>query len=421
MSDEARWMRSLKRAYLPVVVALFVLAWLKGFRFPNLWSATHFAFNYSQGFVRRGLVGEVARQLWGDDVYRYETFVVFAFVVFFFTVVGFAWAIRRALVNDPRDLGLKVAVLVFASSPGLVFFIHSIGYNDYFGILLVLIVLFLASRSRSTFALFYWVVLISIVSALIHEGLAVMFGPILVLAMVCHVLRRAEAAPMSRGLTVALVAHTVAATLILLSLSTLVSSIGVEDLDRVQALREYVTQHADFPIRPKAFDALQRSSEQNLTRLMPWYWSVKSHVDVAIPSWQAFFPGFLWMLAYGVLAVRRARVPSSSRWILAVLFVLASLAPLAFNFVGWDWGRWNGLALLACFSSIMTLKSYFPTRAEDTTPVHVLSTGIIAVAIGLASTTPLFDGFQVEFFPFQAHQDTLERLIEDGFQYRPRG
>ena len=412
---------SIDRIFLPVALTIFVISWLKGFRFPNLWSATHFAFNYSQGFVRRGLIGEIARQLGGEHVFRYETFVGVAFVVFLAAAVGFIWLIRRALASDPRDSGFKTAVLVFGSSPGLIFFIHTIGYNDYFGILLVLGVLFYASRSRSRFGLFYWIVAASVVSALIHEGLAIMFGPVLMLAMACHILRLSEQAPLTRPLVLNLLIHAAVTTAILLSLSSIVSLIGVEDLERVQALQTYVEKHADFPIRPKAFDALQRSSKENLTRLMPWYWSVSGHWIGAILSWKAFVPGFLWLLVYGVVSVRRTRVPKKSSWILCTFFIVAALAPLAFNFVGWDWGRWNGLSLIASFTSLATLKLFFPTRAEDSTPPHLVTAGIMATAIGLASTTPLFDGFQVQFFPFQAHEDLLKMLLEDGFQYRPQG
>ncbi len=420
MNDVAPSPRSrLTRVYGPVVVAVFFLTWLKGFRFPNLWAATHFAFNYSQGFVRRGLVGEVARQLLGERAFSYNTFVIFALGVFMLVCFALGRLILRALRSDAEDLALKVAIVVFAASPGLIFFVHAVGYNDYLGVLLVLGVLFATSRRHRSFAIFYWVVGLSIVSALIHEGLAVMFGPVLVLAMGCHILRRASFAPLSSTTWLLLIGHAAVATLILLSLSSLVSLMGSEEAERILALQKYVVEHADFPIRPKAFQALQRSSKEALMQTMPWYWSLEGHWVGALQSWKAFFPGYLWLLVYGLFAVRRAPAPEGSRWILATLFVAASTAPLFFNLVAWDWGRWNGLALMASFISLLTLKLYFPTQERDDTPIHLLSTGVIVAALGLASTTPLFDNFTVQFFPFTAHEKMLETIIQDGFQYRP--
>ncbi len=412
--------QKLHRVFVTTAVAIFFITWLKGFRFPNLWGATHFAFNYSQGFVRRGLVGEIARRIGGDSVFRYNTFVVFAFTVFFIVTACLVLAIRRALLSDPRDLGLKVAVLVFGASPGLVFFVHSVGYNDYIGILLVLVALLALCRLRSRYAIFYWVAITSVVSALVHEGLAIMFGPILIFAMACHILRLATASPLSGRTWLLLLTHAAVTSGFLLSLSSIISTIGVEDLGRVQALERHVIAHTDYPTRTHAFIALQRSSKENLLRLMPWYWSEKGHYPGAIQSWQAFAPSFVWMLVYGTSAVRRAPVLRPMRWVLTLLFWVASLAPLAFNFIGWDWGRWNGLALLASFSALLALKLYFPSRAADSSSPMLLGVGLVVAALGLSSTTPLFDNFDVQFFPFTAHQQLIERLIEDGFQYRPR-
>ena len=40
-------------AFFAIAVVVSLTTFLKGFRMPNAWAATHFAFNYSQGFVRR--------------------------------------------------------------------------------------------------------------------------------------------------------------------------------------------------------------------------------------------------------------------------------------------------------------------------------------------------------------------------------
>ena len=42
------------------------------------------------------------------------------------------------------------------------------------------------------------------------------------------------------------------------------------------------------------------------------------------------------------------------------------------------------------------------------------------MAIGLASTTALFDAFQVQYFPFQQHVEFFEQWIEKDFTHRPQ-
>lgn len=390
--------------------SVFVLTWLKGFRLPNLWSANLFAFNYSQGFVRRGLVGELARRLGGEQVFRYELFVYFAFGLFFLTALSLGILIRKALRADRRDWGFRVAVLVFAASPGLVFFVHVIGYTDYVGVLFVSLLLLWGAKTARFFALFYVVVGTCAVFSLVHEGLSLLLGPALVFLMICHVFRLATVNLLSRRQWLLLLAHTVLATLLILAMSSLVSLIGVEELERVQALRKYIETHADYPVRVDAFDALQRSSRENLTRLMPWYWTLDRHVREAKLSWVAFAPGALWLLVYGLSAIKRAPLLRSGAWVVGSFFVLASLAPHLFNLVGWDWGRWNAFALLSSFLCLLTLKLYFPTTQGDNSQPWLLSSGVIATFVGLASTTPLFDGVQVQFFPFGEHQKLLELL-----------
>ncbi len=304
-------------AYAWVAGAVFVLTWLKGFRLPNLWSANLFAFNYSQGFVRRGLIGEMARRLGGEEVFRYELFVYFAFALFFVTALSLGLLIRKALQSDRQDIGFKVAILVFAASPALVFFVHVIGYTDYVGVLFVLWLVLWGHRSKHPYAIFYGIVGASIVFSLVHEGLSLLLGPALVFLMVCHVLRLAGASLLSRGQWLLLLAHGLVATLMILSMSSAVSLIGVEELERVQALRHYIETHADFPVRVDAFDALQRSSKENLTRLMPWYWTLDRHLVLAQRSWAAFAPGALWLFAYGLFAIYRAPLLRPAKWLVA--------------------------------------------------------------------------------------------------------
>ena len=42
-----------ERLLLALVVILFLYSILRGIRFPNLWAATHFYFNYDPGFIKR--------------------------------------------------------------------------------------------------------------------------------------------------------------------------------------------------------------------------------------------------------------------------------------------------------------------------------------------------------------------------------
>src|SRR4051812_36450618 len=136
------------RSWRPFVVVawlVFAVALLKGLRMPSLWAATHLTFNYSHGFIRRGLIGELIRVLGrGGRLYNYAFLAGTSIVLLVAVAVVLGLVIRKALRADRGDVGLQGAVLVFAASPGLVFFIHEIGYFDYVGFLLLLLFMLFA-------------------------------------------------------------------------------------------------------------------------------------------------------------------------------------------------------------------------------------------------------------------------------------
>jgi hypothetical protein len=59
-----------RRHFAIVAWLVFAVSLLKGLRMPSSWSATHMTFNYSHGFIRRGLIGEVLRLVGGARPYN---------------------------------------------------------------------------------------------------------------------------------------------------------------------------------------------------------------------------------------------------------------------------------------------------------------------------------------------------------------
>ena len=138
--------------------------------------------------------------------------------------------------------------------------------------------------------------------------------------------------------------------------AVLLSRSGAEHADRVQALTKFMHEHADFPIRKDAVETLTRSSEENIRRIIPWYWRQPESQQRAADDLSAFLPGLFVMIYYAVISLRRLALPRAQFWPLLLAFAAASVSPLFMNFAGWDWPRWNGLALVTCMVSILALK-----------------------------------------------------------------
>ena len=182
--------------HIPFITALvFAVSMFKGLRMPSLWAATHMTFNYSQGFLRRGLFGQVLRIFGEERIYRYNFLFLCAVVLFVLAAIALLLLIRRMFAGERGDRGLQAATLVLAASPGMVFLVHEIGYLDYMGIVAVPLFVLWAARSRRLFLVFYVAIPISIILALIHESMIVMFAPAMLFTLVCHITTRGTGLP----------------------------------------------------------------------------------------------------------------------------------------------------------------------------------------------------------------------------------
>lgn len=122
-----------------LAMAALGYALLAGLRWPGQWAMTHLLFDYSHGFIKRGLVGEGLRLLIGDVV-PYAALAAFCFSVFaawIAMLLILVWSVARSL----PQVWLFVAVAFL--SPGFVFTVNIVGYPDHLGLLVVLVCLVL--------------------------------------------------------------------------------------------------------------------------------------------------------------------------------------------------------------------------------------------------------------------------------------
>ena len=409
--------RASERAFAVIVWIVSSLTFLKGFRFPSLWCATHFTFNYSQGFVRRGLVGELARRIGGDDVYKYNVFLGLSFVIFGAVATLLCVGVQRVLREHPGNWAFRAALLVFCASPGTVFLVHLVGYFDFLGLLSLLALLWFGVRARGGFSVFYVLGGLGCVLPLIHEGLLVMFGPSALFVGVCQWLRAlGDREPGARDWSL-LAAHVMGSVLLVCAVSYAVS--GTTALPTQQALQRFATQHADFKLRPDAFQVLSQSTRHNILVVVPGYWSWPFGRTLALRGQIAFVPGFLFLLYCGAREIWAARRAKTLRVALLLLFVAAAIAPEAMNVVGWDWPRWNSMALMSALICMLAYQLYFPSAKRARPSLSLLTLGVALTSIGLASTTMLFDNYQVQFFPFDQQFEFMNRVLDGNFRYRP--
>ena len=411
---------------LIIVAGVFAVSLLKGLRMPNLWSATHMTFNYSQGFIRRGLFGQVLRVLGGRSIYHYNNLALIAVVLFALAVLAMARLIRRMLATVGGDRGIVAATLVFAASPGIVFLAHEIGYLDYVGFIALPLFIVWGATTRRLWPIFYVAIALSVVLALIHESMIIMFAPTMWLVLASHVLKQDRARSLSRGTRWLLAAHAAAAALVALAASSVIGTVGTKSPVSIHALQASIQRYANFPLRGDGFEALYRPVRDNLLHLMPWFWKSPDNQRYLLDGILASLPGLVALVTYGIRLIARLPLPSLPRLLLGALFLAATLAPQLLNFVGWDSARWNTISFVAAFCSIAALRLLFRPgpadprryRIEDPWAITLAAVGIVC---GLTADYNrfLFDGYVVRWFPFDTQWRSLLELLHGNFTFLP--
>jgi hypothetical protein len=416
------------RRHVTFIVALvFAVSVLKGVRMPNLWAATHMTFNYTHGFIRRGLFGQILRTIGGRRVYQYNILALCAAALFVLLAIVMIRFVRRTLHTGADDVGLQAAVLAIASSPAVVFLAHEIGYFDYLGLLGTLPFILWSARSTRLYRMFYVAVPISVVLALIHESMIIMFAPTMLFAMICHIATCARGGRLPRRTRLALIAHAALATAAAFAASSLVSAVGTRPEAVTNALQASIARTANFPLRGDAFIALYRPITYNLFTLMPWHWGHPANRTFLITGLVAAFPGLAFFGYYGVRLIGRVDLGRAGRAILIAAFVGAMLAPLALNFVGWDAPRWNAISLIDAFLCVAALRLFFTARMPDGRRYRLddpltLSLAALAIVAGLCTNylNFLFDGYAIQWFPFDGLLDGAVELLKGHFTFIPR-
>ena len=182
--------------------------------------------------------------------------------------------------------------LVFAASPGMVFLAHEIGYLDYVGLIAVPLFITWAARTRIRGG-FLRRVVISVVLALIHESMVIMFAPTMLLAMVCHIVRKprasARAGARSGGWPRT---RSQAAVVALGGDSSLVGTLGTKTAGADSRAAGFHRARGQFPAAQRWLRrVVPAGARQPVTRLMPWFWTFPINRRYLTRGWWWRSPG----------------------------------------------------------------------------------------------------------------------------------
>lgn len=379
------------KSWLFFVFAILFLSILRGIRFPNIWSYSHYLFNYDFGFVKRAFIGEIISRLDNPYFLSYEFFVFFSIALFTINMIILCFLIKD-FINSQNPVLIGCS-FVYSSSMAVVYLSHSIGYFDHIGLFIALVTLKISGFYKKLAFLF-----LSIPFALlVHEAILIIFCPVIFMSLILNIESK------DRVKKVIILGLFSALSIILLFF---ISNHTLPEVD-VNRMYENLQTRIEITLRGDAFVVLHRDPKDNL-EIMKQKWSGNmARFKTLGMSLLVTAPSFMLFIYFAVLILKK----SKAGFHIILLAVLASLSPLLLHFYGWDMHRWNTLAVTTSF---LLLHVVFTVKSENNPIIinhHIFLLFVFMVFMNGISTIVLFDGYGVQQFPFLEHQNYIIDLI----------
>ena len=194
-----------------LILIAFLLKFYFSINLPNRWSLTQLTCNYSDGCIKRALVGNIldffrVDNLSGENIYRLLTFLSWSilFIALYFSFLCFvknleSYTFKKYLFSNKRDklqLSFRLRIifsLLLISSSSLTFLIHFSGYLDHYIAFFLITSLQIyekllsrISEKNQLLVIISYCISIIFISTLIHELTIVAFAPTFLLAIITN-------------------------------------------------------------------------------------------------------------------------------------------------------------------------------------------------------------------------------------------
>jgi hypothetical protein len=371
-------------------VGLGVIAFCKGIREPNAWSYTQAQLDYSTGFMRRGLFGAVLRHPLELNLYSHFAVFSTALLLLLFGVLALlARSSKLAQRTPPGEL-----LAVYASSYSVTYLAHLNGYFDIPLVLLCAAPLFVRSTGWRLGA----AAVATVVGILIHEQFFFAFLPLLVVSVLFG-------AATARNTTERRLVWAGAALLAVLGLGLMLNFArrGSISLARTEQLRQSIARTIDRPLYPEIFQTIPSTPRENM-EIMKSVWRRPTYVPAQVESMLMFAPTAI-VLSWATLLLLRRWIPGRYRIVYAGVLI-ATLAPLRLNLMGWDKNRWNELLVLNAFLLLLAVSRLMGGEPVQL-PRRLRRACLLVMLLNMATGGGMLENRHIRPFPFMSSPDAV--------------
>jgi hypothetical protein len=385
------------------VFSLFLIFYslLRAIRAPNLWSASQIYWNYGFGFIRRGFLGEVFRQLDIHALYSYSFFYWLSFFIFAVEMLLLCRLFRhvQALVKQGGIfLSLWFISLSFA------FLIHTIGYADQIHIILLVCLILLPFDHR-----FAGPVMLAccIAGMLTHELFLAFAGPVIFFKTTILWSRKSYSLEKAilhyRWVWFSLTICVLMGMALLFGPGATLPQPGLENLVK------WLQQHVDFPLRHDLFTVLETDGGTTMDRMSESL-SLATSKDIIARALKSALPTTAFYIYLAFLIIQQTYKGNKAVF-LWLLFLVLSLSPLTVMRFAWDYARLASLT--GTMSFLLTLTLIHTTQKKiSLTAWHTTLLWAGVLIYNLTADIELMDGYTLVQPPFNAQWDYLRAVME---------
>lgn len=345
-----------------VLLFSYLMAWVNGFRMPNLWSLNYYLPSVMEGFYRRSMAGSLLLVL-GE--YRFNYYVIAGLQIIIFICLNiaiiFAWSKQKS-----NAIWLLPLFLV---SPFGGYFFHEIGYIDQ---LLYLIFFIAISCSNIIFGL-----VLMATSLLFHEMALFTTIPLYVTYLLLQ-------GRIKSAVTTVLVS--------MMLFGTIYIFFQTVERSQLASFIEMARNASNYPIRLDYFDIF---SNQFMGARFQWYYSKQEMISILLVA-----P--LWLMAGYVCMSKEGS--KAKKFLSFLMGFICAFIPIVLGLFGWDCYRWIFLSAASSFCCFYLAK-------ENVSTALVCLIALNMAIFSLLGSLGYFDSYA----PRLGQLDEAIKFLQGGF------
>lgn len=337
--NQLQWLRRL-------TVVVFAIAIMQNLLPPNSFSGTVLLFDYEFGFLRRGLIGELANYYFGSNASVAEVLTFSALMSLFGLLCLLLLAVRSLFDNVQ---GLFIALLLFTSFA----FNAIVGTTGYMDMILIGGVALVMLTDPIGFIGVFLRMAVVATGIFIHEAMLPYFAVFFSLEIW---LRCRDQRVFKRWFKTAL------PFLAALAAFGVVTAYGTLPTDQIPAYIEYIQTKAGFTTDPEATVVLERSLADNMAFMQ------EKRAEMGYRGWVVLDGIPLLLMTIWLIWLNLKILPQDSGIITKILLIGAIFAPTSLNVIAFDVVRFGSMSVLVGFLVLISQLRHSPgiqTRLSD--------------------------------------------------------